>query len=85
MIQYMAVGVPVLSSAVGANVDIFRDSNAGALVAPREDWGAVLTKLLEQRTRFSELGNAGRAHAVKHFSVEAVIEKYVQLFTRLTR
>ncbi len=85
MIQYMAVGVPVLSSAVGANVDIFGGSNAGALVAPREDWGAALTKLLEQRARFSELGNAGRAHAVKHFSVDAVIEQYVQLFTRLVQ
>lgn len=85
MIQYMAVGVPVLSSAVGANVDIFAGSGAGALVAPGDDWGAALTTLLEQRARFAELGAAGRAHAVKHFSIDAVVDDYARLFTRLAK
>lgn len=85
MIQYMAVGVPVLSSAVGANVDIFANSHAGALVAPGADWGAALAQLLGQRARFGEIGAAGRAHAVKHFSIDAVVDDYVSLFNRLTR
>lgn len=85
MIQYMAVGVPVLASAVGANIDIFAGSDAGALVAPGRDWGAALTALLEQRARFGEIGAVGRAHAVKHFSIDAVVDEYVRLFTKLTK
>ncbi len=84
MIQYMAVGVPVLSSAVGANVDIFEGSRAGLLVRPGDDWGARLLELVDSRERFRELGLAGRAHAVANYSVRAVIDRYVDIFARLS-
>ncbi len=83
MIQYMAVGVPVLSSAVGANVDIFHGSNAGALVQPGESWGAALQKLVASRSDFREMGAAGRAHVVSCYSIRAVIDDYVKIFERL--
>jgi glycosyltransferase involved in cell wall biosynthesis len=85
MIQYMAVGVPVLSSAVGANIDIFEGSGAGALVRPGDDWGEKLLGLLASRERFRELGLAGRAHAVRHYSVASVIDRYVRIFEQLGR
>lgn len=84
MIQYMAVGVPVLSSAVGANVDIFERSGAGLLVKPDERWGTKLLELLARRDAFAEIGAAGRRHAVAHYSVSAVIDRYVELFHSLT-
>jgi glycosyltransferase involved in cell wall biosynthesis len=85
MIQYMAVGVPVLSSAVGANIDIFRGSNAGLLVETPDAWGRRLRELLSARARFAEMGAAGRAHAVEHYSIHAVIDDYVRVFERATR
>lgn len=83
MIQYMAVGVPVLSSAVGANSDIFAGSQAGMLVASGEDWGDKLEELIRLRSDFAGMGAAGRRHAVSNYSVHAVIEKYEQIFTTL--
>jgi glycosyltransferase involved in cell wall biosynthesis len=83
MIQYMAVGVPVLSSAVGANVDIFEGSRAGLLVRHGDDWGARLLELLASRERFRELGLAGRVHAVAHYSVQSVLQDYIDIFARL--
>lgn len=83
MIQYMAVGVPVLASAVGANPDIFGDSRAGALVAPGEDWGAALLRLLASKDSLPLIGARGRAHAVEHFSVASVVDRYVELFHQL--
>lgn len=82
MIQYMAVGVPVLSSAIGANIDVFEGSSAGALVTRGEDWGRHLSNLIAQRARFPEMGKAGRAHAVSRYSIHAVIERYVEVFER---
>lgn len=83
MIQYMAVGVPVLASAVGANLDIFASSNAGALVAPGEDWGRALEALLARRDEFAQLGAAGREHVDAKYSVCSVVEKYREIFERL--
>lgn len=81
MIQYMAVGVPVLASAVGANIDIFARSGAGALVAPGGDWGEELLRLIP--SGLEAMGRSGRAHAVEHFSVKSVVERYVTLFNEL--
>ncbi len=84
MIQYMSVGVPVLASAVGANVDIFAQSNSGLLMRPGDDWGAALLSLhgagaAERRA----MGERGRARVVSSYSVESVIERYVELFRQL--
>lgn len=83
MIQYMAVGVPVLASAVGANPEIFTRSGAGALVAPGEDWGEALLGLLASPEGLGTMGARGRAHAVAHYSVASVVDRYVEVFRRL--
>lgn len=83
MIQYMAVGVPVLASAVGANPDIFGGSAAGAMVAPGEDWGAALLRLLDSPAGLAAMGERGRAHAMARYSVASVVERYVELFRKL--
>lgn len=85
MIQYMAVGVPVLASAVGANVDIFTGSEAGLLVPPGADWGQKLDELLERRSVFPQMASAGRAHVEANYSVRSVIDRYVSVFERLLK
>ena len=82
MIQYMAVGVPVLASAVGANPEIFAGSGAGALVAPGEDWGEALLRLIASRD-LAATGARGRQHVVERYSVTSVLERYVELFRRV--
>lgn len=83
MIQYMAVGVPVLASAVGANPDIFADSGAGALVSPGDDWGQHLRALLASKEGLAVMGARGRRHAEAHYSVRSVVDRYVDVFERL--
>lgn len=86
MLQYMSCGVPVLASAVGANVSLYEGSGAGGLVRCEDDWAARLLELgrlsPERRTH---LGRAGRAHVEAKYSVAAVIGQYVALFERLAR
>jgi glycosyltransferase involved in cell wall biosynthesis len=83
MIQYMAVGVPVLTSAVGANVDIFAGSGAGLMVSPGEDWGEKLGELLEGD--LAAMGRAGRAHVVSRYSVKSVLPRYLDVLRKVTR
>ncbi|MBI5482365.1 MAG: glycosyltransferase [Deltaproteobacteria bacterium] len=79
MIQYMATGVPVISSAVGANVDIFENSQAGFLVGPEGDWRRPVVELGRSPELRAKLGAAGREHAVHHYSVASVIDRYVEV------
>ncbi len=84
MIQYMSVGVPVVASAVGANVEIFEGSGAGELMAPGEDWGEALGRAVE-RTEGArrEVGEAGRTRVLERYSVRGVLPKYLDLFDAL--
>jgi glycosyltransferase involved in cell wall biosynthesis len=79
MIQYMAVEVPVVASAVGANPVIFGESNAGALVPPGGDWVAPIMALASPDRRATH-GRAARQHVVAHYSVDSVIDTYVTVF-----
>jgi len=84
MIQYMSVGVPVLASAVGANVDIFSGSDAGRLLGPHDSWGDAVTALHELGPASRRaMGERGRARVVSSYSVASVIDKYVALFQQL--
>ncbi|MBL8919460.1 MAG: glycosyltransferase [Myxococcaceae bacterium] len=84
MLQYMACGVPVAASAVGANPGLFAGSNAGVLVPPGADWTRAVLDLARQPPEARQaLGAAGRAHVEKHFSVASVIDRYVTLFERV--
>ncbi len=84
MLQYMATGVPVVASAVGANIGLFEDSRAGHLVPPGGDWVAPIVALGRERASRLAAGAAGRAHVDERYSVRAVLPAYEQLFRRLT-
>jgi len=83
MIQYMAVGAPVVASAVGANVDILEGSGAGTLVRHADEWYPALRRLVESAALRREMGAAARRHAVTHYSVKSVLGTYLELFRRI--
>jgi glycosyltransferase involved in cell wall biosynthesis len=69
-IQFMACGVPVVSSAVGVNREIIHDGSNGFLATTVDDWIAKLEQLLsdtELRCRFAA---AGRQTIAERYSLE---------------
>jgi len=79
MIQYMACGVPVLASAVGANVQILERSGAGHLVGG--DWGTPVRDLASSAELRASMGHRGRLHAEENYSVRSVLDRYVEVFS----
>lgn len=86
MLQYMSCGVPVVASAVGANVGLFEGSRAGVLVPPEGDWTQAVLEVAQQPVeQRRSWGLSGRAHVESRYSVAQVVDQYVELFTRLGR
>jgi glycosyltransferase involved in cell wall biosynthesis len=83
LIQYMAVGRPVLASAVGANIDILSGSGAGQLVQGPSEWPDAMQEVGRSLDRRTTMGEAARARAVQSYSVASVIDRYLSIFQRV--
>lgn len=84
LIQYMATGVPVVASAVGANVEIVGDTGVGALVENGGDWVSPIANLLDHQEIRTRSGDRARQRVVESYSVSSAIDRYISVFERVT-
>lgn len=82
-LQYMALGIPTVASAVGANCDILQDDVNGILIPPEEPeaWVAALENLLSNPSLRDRLGNEGRSTIDRKYSVQSNKDNYIRLFS----
>jgi glycosyltransferase involved in cell wall biosynthesis len=76
-LQYMALEVATVMSAVGANKDIIAEGENGMLANSDEEWFHKLCTLVEDSTLRHKLGKAGRKTIAEHYSCQALNKKYV--------
>ena len=67
---YMACGVPVVTSPVGANLNIVEDGISGYFASTREEWFEKLSKLIEDGKLRKEMGAKGRDKVVAEYSLD---------------
>ena len=68
LIQYMACGVPVIASPVGANLDVVQPE-CGLLAGTQAQWLDALRTLRDQPAHAREMGMAGRELVERHYSL----------------
>lgn len=78
LIQYMACGVPVVASRVGANVDVV-SPQCGFLVEDSAGWLAAFRALRDDAPRRAEMGAAARTRIEAEYS----LSRNLPLFTRV--
>ena len=83
VIQYMACGLPVISSDCGANREVIQEGETGFLCRTTEDWLSAINRLKDARKRLA-MGLAGRERMAKQFSLESAVELLDSELTRLT-
>ena len=74
-IQYMAVGLPYVATPVGASAEIGEAGVTHLLAASDDEWYEALSRLLADAPLRARLGEAGRAHALRHYNVPAQAAK----------
>jgi glycosyltransferase involved in cell wall biosynthesis len=80
LIEYMAMGKPVIASAVGANRDIVGESRGGMLVDRVEDWPDAMSRLGNDAPARDEAGARGRTHVERNFSLDVALDRYDAIF-----
>lgn len=83
-LQYMALEVPTIMSAVGVNKNIIQDGSNGFLAATEDEWFEKLCLLIEDSNLIDKIGKAGRATVVEKYSIDAWKHKYLQYFNTIT-
>ncbi len=74
-LQYMALGVPAVCSAVGVNSAIIRHGENGFLATCDDEWVDRLRDLLKDSSLRDRLGSAARKTVVEQYSAEVVAPK----------
>jgi len=73
IIQYMAAGLPVVASPIGANNYVVQEGETGFLPASEEEWIKALSALIEDRALRRRMGSAGRKRAEQLYSIETAV------------
>lgn len=84
-IQYMAVGVPVVASRVGANTELIRDGENGFLAATDHEWEEKLGLLARDPWLRQQMGDAARKTIEERYSLQVVGPRLVRALTDVMR
>lgn len=83
-LQYMALGIPPVATAIGANFRVIEDGVSGFLVNSMQEWESVLAELLESPSRRREVGKKARERVVEHYSIKANAGKYLEALSAVS-
>jgi glycosyltransferase involved in cell wall biosynthesis len=83
MLQYMAVGVPVIVSPVGMNRDVLALGSVGLSATNPAEWLEAFERLYADREAARTMGKAGRAVVEQSFSRTAVTALLADVFRSL--
>lgn len=83
LIQYMACGVPVVASPVGANRNVVIDGQTGFFAASDRDWVDRLSQLLSDVELRQRLGKSGRLRVEADFCLQKTAPKLIEVIKQV--
>jgi glycosyltransferase involved in cell wall biosynthesis len=78
-LQYMAVGVPVVCSPVGMNVDIVQEGENGLLAGDLDAWERQISRLVASPELRQRLGAAGQRSVEQNYSLALMAERLAEV------
>jgi len=82
LIQYMACKLPVIASPVGANTEIVEDGITGLLATEIQEWVNAIHYLCDNSEKAMQMGLKGYEKFRRHYSLESVSGKYIELIKK---
>jgi len=84
-LQYMALGIPTVATAIGANFRIIEDGVSGFLVRTAEEWQEKIRLLAANPGLRQRIGVKGRERVEHDYSVRANRDTYLAIYDRVYR
>ena len=85
LLQYMAMGLPVVTSPVGVNCEIVSDGENGFWARNPEEWEERLARLVADPHLCREMGRRGRATMEARYALDVSKERLFELLQKLAR
>lgn len=82
MLQYMAVGIPVIVSPVGMNKEVLDKGRIGFAAVSLTDWYEAIEWLYRNPSARSAMGKEARNIIMTNYSVEVVSKRLASIFTK---
>ncbi len=84
LLEAMATGLPCLASDIGGNTDLLGLDDAGLLLPDDPAaWSGAINRVVADHDLAARLGAAARRRVETEFSIEAVVDRYEQLYRAL--
>jgi glycosyltransferase involved in cell wall biosynthesis len=81
LIQYLALGIPVVANSSGVNKYIVEEGRNGYLADNAHGWKIALERLLTDKEQRSSFGAAGRQKIVSEYSIDSQRQNFIRLFS----
>lgn len=87
LLEAMSCGVPVIATAVGGNPELVVDGVTGTLIPPADSpaLADALARYLGNPALLESRGTAARQRIEEHFSINAMVERYIGVYDTLLR
>jgi hypothetical protein len=79
IVQYMASGLPVIASPVGANAELVRAGVTGYLPSSTSEWADAVAKLARDASLRTSMGDEGRSVAEKEYSLDRAADQWAEI------
>lgn len=78
-LQYMAIGIPAVCSAVGNVNNFIEHEKDGILIFNPKEWISALEGLIDNADKREKIGNNARAKFLKNFSQNLIFKQYLSV------
>ncbi|MGE0374245.1 MAG: glycosyltransferase [Planctomycetaceae bacterium] len=87
LLEAAAVGLPIVTTAVGGSPEVVQEGRTGFLVAAEQPSALAhaILRMCRSRARWTEMGRLGRDHVERHFEVSRMVRAYESLYEDLLR
>jgi glycosyltransferase involved in cell wall biosynthesis len=82
ILQYMAAGLPVIASPVGANASLVRPGETGVLPKHTKDWPGAIAALAADAECRQRMGLAGREIVERDFRIDDAADAWAELLSQ---
>lgn len=81
VLQYMAAGLPVISSPSGANAYVVENGISGYLATDNQ-WITILNQMHKEKVKLESMGELGRRRVQSEFSINVVFQKMLHIINQ---